>query len=99
MTLHLNGKNACATCAGVCVVILAAITILVPADRLQVPPLRNVVIGLAVVAIITLGAQMFMQSREDHDLGKKLDVLMAAKGMFPDQLPQPLELVQARHIG
>ena len=79
--------------------ILAAITILVPADRLQVPPLRNVVIGLAVVAIITLGAQMFMQSREDHDLGKKLDVLMAAKGMFPDQLPQPLELVQARHIG
>jgi hypothetical protein len=84
MTVLLNGKNACGLLAGVCVVVLAVITILVPADRLSTPPGRYYIIGVAIVAIVAIAAQMFKQSREDHELGSKLNGVMAARGMLPD---------------
>jgi hypothetical protein len=81
---RLSLKNACGLIAGGCIVILAAITILVPTDQLAEPLWRWIVFSLAVVAVITLAAQMVKQSHEDRDLGKKLDGLLVARGVLPD---------------
>jgi hypothetical protein len=90
MTPHLSLKNACGLVAGVCIVILAVVTILIPAETLAAVPWRRTVFGLAVLAVITLAAQMVRQSHEDQNVGKMLQALLGQRGMPPagEILPQ-----------
>ena len=91
-------KNAFGLIGGVCVVILAAMTILVPADKLATPPGRYFVIGVAILAIIGIGVQMFKQSHDDHNLGRQMEALLAEKGYVPDAVKSVRELQpEAQH--
>ena len=48
--------------------------------------------ALAAMGVLSLFVQAIIQSGEEHNLGKKLDLLIAARGLSPDRLPQLLEL-------
>jgi hypothetical protein len=67
MMLHLTRKNWFVWVAGVCVVLLAAIAVLVPSDHWGLPPWKWIIFALVGLAIIGLTIQLFVQSREDQE--------------------------------
>lgn len=81
LTLHLTLKNLCSGIAALATIILAVIVGVVPADSLK--DWRWVIYALGAVAVVAAVTQMFLQSHEDKDLARKVDSLLATRGVEP----------------
>jgi hypothetical protein len=83
MKVQVTRKNFCSGVAAVSGSALAVLMGLVPADHLK--DWQWLIIVLAVLAAIGSVVQMFLQSGEDRDLGRKIDALLAVTGREPTQ--------------
>ena len=71
MVIHLTSKNFCIWLFGVCALLLAAISIIVPSSQWGLSPLKWIIFALVIVAAIAVTVQLLMQSREDHKRDEK----------------------------
>jgi hypothetical protein len=87
---HLTVKNACLGMTIICGVIIATIAAVVPAPSLGLSPWKWIILVCAVLGIGAAIVLIFKQSSEDRDLGKKIDRLLADRGLSPETpLPAP----------
>lgn len=66
IVVHLTKKNVWVWVSGVCVVLIAAIGILVPPEEWGLPPWKWIIVCLIILAILGLTIQLLGQSKEDQ---------------------------------